>query len=148
MIYLPLNNIYFHSIVTNIVYLAYQEPETEVLTNMLTSLNECIQVITQIGECLGTLLKWFKSSFLSYFDELVSFITPMLVRIHMWHWNKCFFIHVIIKICIMLQLVVLYVTTYKIKQHYWYLGIYYYKIVGCILKACYLFLLHILQGKY
>ena len=68
MIYLPLNNIYFHLIGANIVYLAYQEPETKVLTNMLTSLNESIQVITQIGECLGTLLKWFKSSFLPYFD--------------------------------------------------------------------------------
>ena len=48
MIYLPLNDIYFHSIGTNIVYLAYQEPEIEVLTNMLTSLKEWIQVITQI----------------------------------------------------------------------------------------------------
>ena len=83
MIYLPLNNIYFHSIGAYIVYLAYQEPKTEVLTNMLTSLNECIQVITQIGECLGTLLKLFKSSFSRYFDEIVSFITPMRVRIHM-----------------------------------------------------------------
>ena len=83
MIYLPLNNIYFHSIGASIVYLDYQEPEIEVLTNMLTSLNECIQVITQIVEGLGTLLKWFKSSFLPYFDELVSFITLMLVRIHM-----------------------------------------------------------------
>ena len=83
MIYLPLNNIYFHSIGARIVYLAYQEPETEVLTNMLTSLNECIHVITQIGECLGTLLKLFTSSFLPYFDELVSLMTLMLVRIHM-----------------------------------------------------------------
>ena len=83
MIYFPLNNIYFHSIGANIVYLAYQEQETEVLTNILTSLNECIQVITQIGECIGTLLKLFKSSVLPYFDELVSFITLMLVRIHM-----------------------------------------------------------------
>ena len=48
MIYLPLNNIYFHSIGAKIVYLDYQEPETEVLTNMLTSLKEWIQVITQI----------------------------------------------------------------------------------------------------
>ena len=60
MIYLSLNNIYFHSIIANIVYMAYQEPETEVLTNMLTSLNECIEVITQIREFLGTLLKLFK----------------------------------------------------------------------------------------
>ena len=49
MIYLPLNNIYFHSIGANIDYLDYQELEIEVLTNTLTSLNECIQVITQIG---------------------------------------------------------------------------------------------------
>ena len=83
MIYLPLNNIYFHSIGDNIVYLAYEEPETEVLENMLTSLNVCSQLITQIGEFLGKLLKLFKSSFLPYFDEFVSFITLMLVRIHM-----------------------------------------------------------------
>ena len=61
MIYLPLNNVYFHSIGANIVYLSYQDPETKVLTIFLTSLNECIQVITQIGEFLGTLLKLFKS---------------------------------------------------------------------------------------
>jgi len=123
-------------IISSLVEALHKEPETEVLTNMLSSLNECIQisglllepgqikkmvdefkqvitasmsrkrertersrsedfdaeegellqeenseeelVFDQIGECLGTLLKLFKSSFLPYFDELVSFITPML----------------------------------------------------------------------
>ena len=83
MLYFPPNNIYFHLIQYNIVYMAYQELETKALTNMLMSLNECIHMITQIGEFLGTLLKLFKSSFLPYFDEFVSFITPTLLRIHM-----------------------------------------------------------------
>lgn len=44
---MPLDNVYLHSIGADTVYVAYQEPGTEVLTNMLSSLNECIQVITQ-----------------------------------------------------------------------------------------------------
>jgi hypothetical protein len=34
----------------------------------------------QVGECLGTLIKTFKASFLPFFDELSVYITPMLVR--------------------------------------------------------------------
>lgn len=33
----------------------------------------------QVGDCLGTLIKTFKASFLPFFDELSSYITPMLV---------------------------------------------------------------------
>lgn len=33
----------------------------------------------QVGECLGTLIKTFKVAFLPYFEELISYITPMLV---------------------------------------------------------------------
>ncbi|GLJ16157.1 hypothetical protein SUGI_0269600 [Cryptomeria japonica] len=123
-------------IILSLVEALNKEPETEIIVNMLCSLNECIQisglllepewikkmvdqfkqvitastsrkgertirsksedfdaeerdllqeenseeeeVFDQIGECLGTLLKLFKSLILPYFDELVSFITPML----------------------------------------------------------------------
>lgn len=36
------------------------------------------EVFDQVGECIGTLIKTFKSSFLPFFDELSSYITPML----------------------------------------------------------------------
>uniref|UniRef100_A0A0C9QU83 TSA: Wollemia nobilis Ref_Wollemi_Transcript_9431_3919 transcribed RNA sequence n=1 Tax=Wollemia nobilis TaxID=56998 RepID=A0A0C9QU83_9CONI len=123
-------------IISSLVEALNKEPETEILVDMLSSLNECIQiagsslepelvkkmfdefkqvitasmsrkgeriersksddfdaeerellqeenseeeeVFDQIGECLGTVLKLFKSTILPYFDELVSFITPML----------------------------------------------------------------------
>ncbi|CAN6454217.1 unnamed protein product [Victoria cruziana] len=35
------------------------------------------EVFDQVGDCLGTLIKIFKTSFLPYFDELASYITPM-----------------------------------------------------------------------
>ncbi|GLJ05429.1 hypothetical protein SUGI_0018100 [Cryptomeria japonica] len=35
------------------------------------------EVFDQVGECIGTLIKTFKSSFLPFFDELSSYITPM-----------------------------------------------------------------------
>uniref|UniRef100_A0ACD5YX68 Uncharacterized protein n=1 Tax=Avena sativa TaxID=4498 RepID=A0ACD5YX68_AVESA len=113
-----------------------QEPETEMCSSMLDSLNECMQlsgrlldenqvraisdeiknviiasatrkrdrsertkaedfdadegellkeeneqeeeVFDQVGECLGTLIKTFKASFLPFFDELSVYVTPML----------------------------------------------------------------------
>ncbi|KAF9614584.1 hypothetical protein IFM89_019367 [Coptis chinensis] len=54
---------------------AREEPETEIFTSMLNTLNECIQV----GDCLGTLIKAFKASFLPFIDELSSYITPIWV---------------------------------------------------------------------
>ncbi|XP_059462421.1 uncharacterized protein LOC132191425 [Corylus avellana] len=36
------------------------------------------EVFNQVGDCLGTLLKTFKASFLPFFDELASYVTPML----------------------------------------------------------------------
>eukprot|EP01018_Ginkgo_biloba_P022655 Gb_23621 [translate_table: standard] len=33
----------------------------------------------QVGECIGTLIKTFKSSFLPFFDELFSYLTPIYV---------------------------------------------------------------------
>ncbi|KAK9123341.1 hypothetical protein Sjap_012943 [Stephania japonica] len=36
------------------------------------------EVFDQVGDCLGTLIKTFKASFLPFFDELLSYITPML----------------------------------------------------------------------
>lgn len=36
----------------------------------------------QVGDCLGTLIKIFKASFLPFFDELSSYITPMWVSCH------------------------------------------------------------------
>ncbi|XP_042473103.1 importin-5-like [Zingiber officinale] len=36
------------------------------------------EVFDQIGDCLGTLIKTFKASFLPFFDELSLYITPML----------------------------------------------------------------------
>ncbi|KAL5708569.1 Importin-5 [Ranunculus cassubicifolius] len=35
------------------------------------------EVFDQVGDCLGTLIKTFKASFLPFFDELSSYITPM-----------------------------------------------------------------------
>uniref|UniRef100_A0A1D1XN17 Importin-5 n=1 Tax=Anthurium amnicola TaxID=1678845 RepID=A0A1D1XN17_9ARAE len=35
------------------------------------------EVFDQVGECLGTLIKTFKASFLPFFDELSMFLTPM-----------------------------------------------------------------------
>ncbi|KAH9315236.1 hypothetical protein KI387_023863 [Taxus chinensis] len=123
-------------IISSLVEALNKEPETEIIVNMLNSLNECIQisglilgpewikkmvdefkqiitasmsrkgertersksedfdaeerellqeenleeeeVFDQIGECIGTLLKLFKSSLLPYFDDFVSFVTPLL----------------------------------------------------------------------
>ncbi|XP_072990943.1 uncharacterized protein [Typha latifolia] len=36
------------------------------------------EVFDQVGDCLGTLIKTFKTSFLPFFDELSIYITPML----------------------------------------------------------------------
>lgn len=36
------------------------------------------EVFVIVGECIGTLIKTFKDSFLPFFDELLSYITPML----------------------------------------------------------------------
>lgn len=36
------------------------------------------EVFNQVGDCLGTLLKTFKASFLPFFDELATYVTPML----------------------------------------------------------------------
>ncbi|XP_008804326.2 importin-5-like [Phoenix dactylifera] len=36
------------------------------------------EVFDQVGDCLGTLIKTFKASFLPFFDELAMYITPML----------------------------------------------------------------------
>ncbi|CAA7399284.1 unnamed protein product [Spirodela intermedia] len=35
------------------------------------------EIFEQVGECLGTLIKTFKSSFLPFFDEVSIFLTPM-----------------------------------------------------------------------
>nr|DAD30144.1 TPA_asm: hypothetical protein HUJ06_031612 [Nelumbo nucifera] len=35
------------------------------------------EIFDQVGDCLGTLIKTFKASFLPFFDELSSYITPM-----------------------------------------------------------------------
>jgi hypothetical protein len=40
------------------------------------------EVFDQVGECLGSLLKTFKVAFLPYFEELIPYITPMLVAPH------------------------------------------------------------------
>lgn len=37
--------------------------------------------LIQIGDCLGTLIKTFKSSFLPFFDELSSYLMPMWVSL-------------------------------------------------------------------
>ncbi|XP_052110945.1 uncharacterized protein LOC127742404 isoform X3 [Arachis duranensis] len=37
------------------------------------------EVFDQVGEILGTLIKTFKASFLPFFDELSSYLTPMWV---------------------------------------------------------------------
>lgn len=39
-----------------------------------------IDCLFQVGEILGTLIKTFKASFLPFFDELSSYLTPMWVR--------------------------------------------------------------------
>lgn len=36
------------------------------------------EVFVIVGECIGTLMKTFKDSFLPFFDDLLSYITPML----------------------------------------------------------------------
>ncbi|RYR09447.1 hypothetical protein Ahy_B05g077780 isoform A [Arachis hypogaea] len=36
------------------------------------------EVFDQVGEILGTLIKTFKASFLPFFDELLSYLTPLL----------------------------------------------------------------------
>ena len=36
-------------------------------------------LLIQVGEILGTLIKTFKASFLPFFDELASYLTPMWV---------------------------------------------------------------------
>ncbi|XP_028790376.1 importin-5 [Neltuma alba] len=36
------------------------------------------ELFDQVGDCLGTLIKTFRASFLPFFDELSSYITPML----------------------------------------------------------------------
>ncbi|KAI4350353.1 hypothetical protein L6164_004815 [Bauhinia variegata] len=36
------------------------------------------ELFDQIGDCLGTLIKTFRGSFLPFFDELSSYLTPML----------------------------------------------------------------------
>ncbi|KAH7372426.1 hypothetical protein KP509_17G003600 [Ceratopteris richardii] len=38
------------------------------------------EMFEQFGECVGTLLKTFKSNFLPLFEELLPFITPMLAK--------------------------------------------------------------------
>ncbi|KAI7999690.1 Importin-5 [Camellia lanceoleosa] len=35
------------------------------------------ELFDQVGDCLGTLIKTFKASFLAFFDELSSYLTPM-----------------------------------------------------------------------
>ncbi|XP_020979314.1 uncharacterized protein LOC110271945 [Arachis ipaensis] len=37
------------------------------------------EVFDQVGEILGTLIKTFKASFLPFFDELLSYLTPLWV---------------------------------------------------------------------
>ncbi|RYR09448.1 hypothetical protein Ahy_B05g077780 isoform B [Arachis hypogaea] len=39
------------------------------------------EVFDQVGEILGTLIKTFKASFLPFFDELLSYLTPL------WHFD-------------------------------------------------------------
>lgn len=41
-------------------------------------INQEYEVFVIVGECIGTLIKRFKDSFLPFFDELLSYITPML----------------------------------------------------------------------
>ncbi|KAM0885113.1 hypothetical protein ACQ4PT_030536 [Festuca glaucescens] len=123
-------------IIPALVEALHKEPETEMCSSMLDSLNECMQisgrlldenqvraisdeiknviiasatrkrdrsertkaedfdadegellkeeneqeeeVFDQVGECLGTLIKTFKASFLPFFDELSVYVTPML----------------------------------------------------------------------
>lgn len=42
-------------------------------------LNALLLYFYQVGDCLGTLIKTFKASFLPMFDELSSYLTPMWV---------------------------------------------------------------------
>ncbi|KAG0582851.1 hypothetical protein M758_3G093200 [Ceratodon purpureus] len=123
-------------IIPPLVEAMHKEPETEICSSMLESLNECIQIVgplldavqiksmveqfkqvitasvtrkreraertqtedfdaeegelleeeneqeeevfEQVGECLGSLIKTFKTAFLPYFEELIPYITPML----------------------------------------------------------------------
>ncbi|VAI01412.1 unnamed protein product [Triticum turgidum subsp. durum] len=39
------------------------------------------EIFDQVGDCLGTLVKTFKTYFLPFFDELSVYLTPMLARI-------------------------------------------------------------------
>lgn len=36
-------------------------------------------LLIKVGDCLGALIKTFKASFLTFFDELSSYLTPMWV---------------------------------------------------------------------
>ncbi|CAL0323404.1 unnamed protein product [Lupinus luteus] len=123
-------------IIPNLVEALHKEPEVEICSSMLDTLNECIQVsgthldekqvrsivdeikqvitasssrkheraerakeedfdaeerellteeneqeeelFDQVGDCLGTLVKTFRASFLPFFDEFSSYLTPLL----------------------------------------------------------------------
>ncbi|GFZ13112.1 ARM repeat superfamily protein [Actinidia rufa] len=73
-------------IVPALVEALNKEPDTEICASILDALNECIQICgplldeSQVGEILGTLIKTFKASFLPFFDELSSYLTPMWVK--------------------------------------------------------------------
>ncbi|QHN81657.1 ABC transporter D family member [Arachis hypogaea] len=43
------------------------------------------EVFDQVGEILGTLIKTFKASFLPFFDELLSYLTPCGLRLLLHH---------------------------------------------------------------
>ncbi|KAG2546633.1 hypothetical protein PVAP13_9KG037200 [Panicum virgatum] len=61
-------------IVPALVEVMHKEPEPQICASILESLNESIQV----GDCIGTLAKTFKTYFLPFFDELSMYLTPML----------------------------------------------------------------------
>ena len=50
----------------------------------------CLLPLMQIGDCLGALIKTFKSSFLPFFDELSSYLLPMWVSVIVCWWLFAF----------------------------------------------------------
>lgn len=49
------------------------------LMNIIGNTLKALPLLLQVGDCLGTLAKTFKTYFLPFFDELSMYLTPMLV---------------------------------------------------------------------
>jgi hypothetical protein len=47
--------------------------------NIIGNTLKALPLLLQVGDCLGTLAKTFKTYFLPFFDELSMYLTPMLV---------------------------------------------------------------------